>query len=56
MSAKKPALKNYSFYKFIMKLFKAGFLALIGSTSAWNGETHLLIARVAYDQLKKEDP
>lgn len=54
-----------------MKLFKAGLLALIGTASAWNSETHLLsklthstisclilyiVARVAYDQLKTEDP
>jgi len=31
-------------------------ILLIGTISAWNGETHLLIARMAYDILKKDDP
>ena len=31
-------------------------LLFIGTISAWNGETHLLIARMAYDILKKDDP
>jgi len=30
-----------------MKFITSGLLALIGSTNAWNGETHSLIARVA---------
>ena len=32
------------------------FLGLIAQVSAWNGETHLLIARMAYDKLKKSNP
>jgi hypothetical protein len=31
-------------------------LALINTVAAWNSETHLLIARMAYDILKKENP
>jgi hypothetical protein len=28
----------------------------IGAVNAWNSETHLLIARMAYDILKKDNP
>jgi len=31
-------------------------LALINTVAAWNSETHLLIARMAYDILKTENP
>ena len=31
-------------------------LSLASIVGAWNGETHLLIARMAYDILKKESP
>lgn len=29
---------------------------MIAQVNAWNSETHLLIARMAYDMLKKSDP
>jgi len=39
-----------------MKFIKLSVLSLIGVANAWNGEGHLLIARMAYDILKKDNP
>lgn len=39
-----------------MKIIKLCFLAMIAQVHAWNSETHLLIARMAYDMLKHSNP
>jgi len=39
-----------------MKFITFSIFLLLGAVSGWNSETHLLIARMAYDILEKEDP
>ena len=39
-----------------MKFIQLSVLSIIGAVNAWNGEGHLLIAKMAYDILKKDNP
>ena len=39
-----------------MRHILIGVLSILGAVNAWNSETHLLIARMAYDILKKDNP
>ena len=39
-----------------MRSILISVFCIIGAVNAWNSETHLLIARMAYDILKKDNP